>query len=263
MERSSLSPSMPGTTGRQPGQVADRPMPSLRLPFLMPVLAVIAVAAVFGAAAVQRSTATTQADHADDARALLVAMLDQETGLRGYLLNKSEVFLEPFRKGTTDYAGAVEHVRSDLRGDDRAVALIDRGDQLAQRWHELAVEQVAEARRPGSHAPAPGPALARKRLMDAFRAANGRLLDHLDDRRVGQESRALWLSTAIALFVLALVGGLGTYLVTRRQRQERAAEEIDRQYRDGQAEFVETLQAVDDETEANLVLKRYIERWSP
>src|SRR3954471_19679587 len=238
-------------------------MPSLRLPYLMPVLAVIVVAAVGGAAAVQRSTATTQADHLDDAHNLLTAMLDEETGLRGYLLNEREVFLEPFRRGTSDYDRWTAHIRADLRGDGRGVALVTRGDELSSRWHALAEEQIAAQRRAGRRVTSVRAALARKQVMDAFRASNARLIDHLNAARVSAESRALWLSTAIGLFVFALVGGLGTFLVTRRARQEAATEMAEREYRDGQAEFVETLQAVDDEAEANVVLKRHLERWVP
>src|SRR3954470_12358947 len=138
-------------------------MPSLRLPYLMPVLAVIVVAAVGGAAAVQRSTATTQADHLDDAHNLLTAMLDEETGLRGYLLNEREVFLAPFRKGTSDYDRYSTHIRSDLRDDERGLALVARGAALWSHWHELAEEQIAGQRRAGRRVTSVPAALERKR----------------------------------------------------------------------------------------------------
>src|SRR4051794_15737140 len=238
-------------------------MPSLRLRFLMPVLAVIVVLAIASAAAVQRSTATTAADRGRAARALLAAMPAQETGRRGFLLTRRDTFLEPYRKGSSDYSRAYEDFHGELNGDAKALALLRTGDGLARRWHVFADEQIAAAREPGRHAFSLPLAIERKRLMDGFRAANGRPVGELDERRAADESRALWLSTGIGLFVFALVGGLGTYLVTRRMRQEAATEMAEREYRDGQAEFVETLQAVDDEAEANVVLKRHLERWVP
>ena len=238
-------------------------IPSLRLSFLMPVLAVIVLIAIGTAAAVQRSTATDAAERMEDSHALLTAMLDQETGLRGYRLTGRDGFLEPYRKGTAEYSAAYDDLRADLGGDRTALAALDRGDGLARRWHIAADEEIAAARAPGRHPFSLPPALERKRTMDAFRAANARLVREVDDRRAADESWALWLSTGIGLFVFTLVGGLGTFVVTRRRRLEIAHEAAEREYRDGQAEFVETLQAVDDETEANVVLKRHLERWAP
>src|SRR4029077_15713584 len=85
--------------GRRPdtGRISRRPswddsrvapfiagMLSLRFRLLLPVLAVVLAGAVYGAAAVQRSTATSAAKRLQTAQALLTGMLDQETGLRGY-----------------------------------------------------------------------------------------------------------------------------------------------------------------------------------
>src|SRR4051812_5432691 len=126
-------------------------MPSLRLRFLMPVLAVLVVIAIGSAAAVQRSTATTAADRVQDAHALLASMLDQETGLRGFLLTRRDTFLEPYRRGSSDYGRAYEDFHGELTSDAKALALLRTGDALARRWHAFADEQIAAARAPGRH----------------------------------------------------------------------------------------------------------------
>src|SRR5215212_1256573 len=118
----------------------------LRLRLLMPVLAVIVVIAVGGASAVQRSTATNAADQLGDAHALLTAMLDQETGLRGYRLTGRESFLEPFRTGAADYERSSRDVRRDLRGQERATALLALNDRLAGRWRAMAEQELSERR---------------------------------------------------------------------------------------------------------------------
>jgi diguanylate cyclase (GGDEF)-like protein len=237
-------------------------MRSLRFSLLMPVLAVIVVAAVGGAAAVERSTATTAAARTQSAQALLTAMLDQETGLRGFLLGRQEIFLVPFRQGTAAYDRAEEQTHAGLERGSRAAAILERGNLLARRWHELALEQVADVRQ-GHRDVSISLALRRKRVFDGFRATNTALIDELADRRVADQRTAQWLSIAIALFVFVLVGGVGTVLVTRRHRREMALDAAERDFRGGQVEFVETLQAVDDEEEANVVLKRHLERWVP
>src|SRR3954468_8165408 len=237
--------------------------PSVRLRLLMPILAVIVVIAIGSAAAVQRSTATTAADHLQDVHSLLTSMLDQETGLRGFLLTRRESFLEPFRRGTENYSRAYDDLHSDLRGDEDGLAALGRSDVLARRWHDVAEEQISQTRAQRRFVLSVPLALERKRVMDGVRTSNTRLEAVLDKRRADAESRAIWLSTGIGLFVFVLVGGLGTFLVGRRMRQEAAHEAAEREYRDGQSEFIGTLQAVDDETEANLVLKPHLERWVP
>ena len=46
-----------------------------------------------------------------------IAMLDQETGLRGYVLSGEESFLQPFRTGRTNADAALERLESQLRFD--------------------------------------------------------------------------------------------------------------------------------------------------
>ncbi len=73
----------------------------------MRVLALVAVlsiaASVWAAVEVQRATASTAFDEASVAEAMLVSMLDQETGLRGYLQTGDEIFLEPYEDGRREF----------------------------------------------------------------------------------------------------------------------------------------------------------------
>ena len=52
-----------------------------------------------------------------DSRALLVALVDQETGQRGYVLTGDEAFLEPYRDGAATSAGRLAALRADFAGD--------------------------------------------------------------------------------------------------------------------------------------------------
>jgi methyl-accepting chemotaxis protein len=49
----------------------------------------------------------------------LAAMVDQETGVRGYLVSADERFLEPYRKGGDAYAAAFREVKQ-LTSDNAA-----------------------------------------------------------------------------------------------------------------------------------------------
>jgi len=47
------------------------------------------------------------------------AMVDQETGVRGYLITGDERFLEPYHRGGNAYTGAIQKLR-DLTSDNPA-----------------------------------------------------------------------------------------------------------------------------------------------
>src|ERR1700733_11936744 len=64
----------------------------------------------------------------------LAAMVDQETGLRGYLLSGDDKFLDPYHKGGETYTAAFQKVK-DLTSDnpvqqERLLAM----NQFAQGW---------------------------------------------------------------------------------------------------------------------------------
>src|SRR3954469_12255460 len=87
---------------------------------LFPVLALVAMAlAMYAASALERHTATVAAARAESASYVLTGMLDQETGLRGFLLTGRDEFLDPFRSGGQDTERAERAVRAAASADDR------------------------------------------------------------------------------------------------------------------------------------------------
>src|SRR3954451_5995198 len=72
------------------------PSARVRLPILLLVLGVLVAAVAVGApAAEQRASSERSYTLTRDAQQMLTAMLDQETGLRGYVLTGNRRFLEP------------------------------------------------------------------------------------------------------------------------------------------------------------------------
>ena len=74
----------------------------------------------------------------------LAAMVDQETGVRGYLVSADERFLEPYRKGGDAYAAAFREVKQ-LTSDNAAQQTrLDALNQFATSWRmEVAEKEVA------------------------------------------------------------------------------------------------------------------------
>lgn len=95
-----------------------------------------------GVAAAMLARTTDTGDHLIDevspartqAFRLQAALLDQETGVRGYLLTKDEDVLEPYRRGLADETVARERLRELVDGLDRPVADLRAVDRAARQW---------------------------------------------------------------------------------------------------------------------------------
>ncbi|MCS0636943.1 ATP-binding protein [Streptomyces sp. LP05-1] len=138
------------------------------------------------------------------------ALVDQETGVRGYGTSGNREFLEPYYAGQKQQRDAVERLRvldaGDAEGAERLRAVLER----AERWQ-------SEFARPVVGSPAPlqtarQRAAEGKSAFDALRVAITAQQDHLQAQRDRaradlQHVRTLrnWVFSAIALVVLALM----------------------------------------------------------
>src|SRR2546423_1388817 len=108
-------------------------MPSLRTRILLPIVALVLAGVVYGAAAIQRSTATRAADRVQTAQDLLTGMLDQETGLRGFLLSGRSGFLAPYVAGARRYEEALSLAHVQLAGNRDAAPAVARAERAQPR----------------------------------------------------------------------------------------------------------------------------------
>jgi len=123
---------------------------------------------------------------------LAVAVLNQETGIRGYALTRNADFLPPYRSGLSSAATALGVLREHLTGRAE-VAQVDTIERALQAWRSAYAEPVAAA---GPGAPVPD-AIAGKTLFDELRAPMAQLTTVLDAERL--EARAQLNSAAAAL----------------------------------------------------------------
>jgi methyl-accepting chemotaxis protein len=103
----------------------------------------------------------------------LTAMVDQETGLRGYLLSGDDKFLDPYHKGGEIYTAAFQKVK-DLTSDNPVQQERLQGmNQFAQNWRiDLAGKEIALMAKPETReqARAMESSGAGKTSMDGIRA---------------------------------------------------------------------------------------------
>jgi diguanylate cyclase (GGDEF)-like protein len=155
-----------------------------------------------------------------EARDVHEAMLDQETGLRGFLATGDRQFLEPYDAGRTDAAAAVDALLRDVRTSpdvtDRVLAmLISR-----QRWQEWATEAsgtnfTAEQRGNGTLTMF---LLRGKTLFDDYRSADSASTSLIRQRR--SEALTLQNQALVAVFAsyVLLLAASGVATVRRRRR---------------------------------------------
>jgi diguanylate cyclase (GGDEF)-like protein len=210
---------------------------------------------VFAAATIARNSAVHAAQQQNASELMLTAMIDQETGARGYFQTRDMVFLPPYNQGTSAFAQALLDSRS-LAGADPVLRLeLNDQAQLSARWHAAAQTQIDRLQSAGKP-PNVTQALASKATMDRFRAANAAYDVQLNDRHDATLSAQTWIAVGLAAALSIGLVLAGIVLVRRATRRE--SKQLGRQ-----RELREMLQASDSEDESRMLLIRHIERAVP
>ncbi|MEE7478243.1 CHASE3 domain-containing protein [Methylobacterium hispanicum] len=200
---------------------------------LAAVLFVLILAAAGSAAVTWRDVASMQDasswnEHThrvlEQVEALAGAMVNQETGVRGYLLSADERFLDPYRAGAGRYAEALAEARRLTADNPRQLRRLDQIDVLARRWREQVGERaIALMREPETRGQARQIEISGqgRTVMDALRAKAGEIdaaeRGLLGERVAAAEAAALDARVAVLGGLLVMVGAavLGILLLNR------------------------------------------------
>jgi signal transduction histidine kinase len=154
------------------------------------------------------------ARHAND---LNRALLDQETGVRGYTLTGQDDFLTPYVDGQTTEVRAITTVR-DLVGDVNG--RLSRIEDLARQWRsEYAEQAITAIKLSGPAGGVAGDIERGKVLFDQIRSGIAALQSDLSG--MGRQARAdldqaatvvLWLVIAMGVLLVAAIGGVSLLL---------------------------------------------------
>jgi diguanylate cyclase (GGDEF)-like protein len=234
----------------------------------------VVVATLLATSSIEHRAADRGYAGTQSAQTLLNTMLDRETGLRGFLETDDEAFLGPYVGGSTRFATAVRNAERYARGVPVAQLALSEQRALATRWQVVAEAVIGQVRRQGVQHLSLRGALARKQVMDSFRAANGRYLAAMNTQRVHLLSVATTLSTWIVVGLSLLLTLTGLWLVRVNSRRERRAAEAlrtveqrrdarEREYVEDRRRFAEVVQVSETEGEARELIKRRIEAGMP
>jgi len=139
----------------------------------------------------------------DAGQRLSIALLDQETGVRGFGLTGREEFLDPYRAGRQSEDEAV----AELQAGGTPVPDVGAVRDAAQRWREQYAEPAIAAVRAG----VPGPdAVTDRVLFDQVRVRSDLLVDRLQ----ADQTAARGAVSAAASFVRVAAVGVAAVLLT-------------------------------------------------
>jgi diguanylate cyclase (GGDEF)-like protein len=226
-----------------------------RLAALIAVPVVLIACAVFATATIERDSALHSSDQVEAAHGLLTAMLDMETGARGYFETRDPSFLAPWFQGQTDFAAQL--ARSHSLGAGDAPLQVSLNEQAAgvAAWHRVVAAGIARVRG-GGLPPASSAAVTQKAIVDNFRALNSLYQTQLTTRRDSALSLATGLAVGVAAALSIVLVLSGLLMMHRANRRE-----IRRSRR--QQELRELLQVSVSEQESQQLLIRHVEQLVP
>jgi PAS domain S-box-containing protein len=181
----------------------------LALPIL--ALALLALITAYGFRQAQESAhrvdwAYQVIGHANN---LVKLMVDEETGLRGYLLTGDPVFLAPYHKATKDLDPEFATLFSLTRRDPEETARLQRMQTASRAWQQFAREAIA--------LPIPASDLKpqmfeRKQQMDAFRASADDFLSAETSIRASRSFTSIRVNNLTLYGLIGLAAILGVLL---------------------------------------------------
>jgi signal transduction histidine kinase/ActR/RegA family two-component response regulator len=129
----------------------------------------------------------------EDLNSILISMVNQETGLRGYITTANSAFLQPFTNGRPQYLFAEQRLASQTQGSDfkETAKALAQVDEWANAWystyaqvqlHNMQFGQLETARAARTNA-------FGKALFDQFRTAVAHLQDALGQDLTAIQSR--------------------------------------------------------------------------
>ncbi|MCH2394888.1 MULTISPECIES: methyl-accepting chemotaxis protein [Oceanibaculum] len=194
---------------------------NLRISAKLPLAFAVIVAIMFAVSAVAFwqvsvvQSAIRDAEHAnkmlDDINDMAAAIVDQQSGIRGYLISGDPAYLAPYENGTKRYAAAIEALKADLVVDDdpKQRERLEKLTTLHKDWIDtVASRQIAAMRdvdtiEDARTLEAVG---AGKRFIDGIRA----LKEEMSQTEQAQVTRAVEIEYAAisTTYTAIIIGGV-------------------------------------------------------
>jgi PAS domain S-box-containing protein len=161
-------------------------------------------------------------EHSDrvigDANETLRALVDMETGLRGYLITEDERFLEPYRAGLPTVRAQFEELGSLVADNQSQSAILATWRAHAEAWIATTEAEIQQAHG-GNDIGLAARMLDRKARMDAVRDDFATFLSEAETQRSSRSSRAQRTASSVlrtGLLLTLLIGAACAVLFARQ-----------------------------------------------
>jgi len=161
-------------------------------------------------------------DVLDEINLLTAAMIDRETGVRGFLISGDDGFLAPFKAGGQTFEAALTAARTLTADNSEQQRRLSELAELARRWHDdVAQREIRLMRDPATREEARRLEASGigKASMDAFRSKAAEiagveksLLQVRADEAV-RASDTAWMTCVIGLAAMVIVAGTALVLL--------------------------------------------------
>ena len=157
---------------------------------LVPLLVTFLIAGVLELQVHRLTKAQDWVDHTDvvlaQTRLLLRFIIDQETGLRGYLLTHDEHFLQPYHFAETALPGLFEQMRANIADNPEQQSRLAKVHQTYDQWHDYSQSAIAKVQGNDPVTASVPFNLTGKQMMDTVR---GRLQEFVDNEEALKQVR--------------------------------------------------------------------------
>jgi CHASE3 domain sensor protein len=223
----------------------------LRRLLLVPVAALVLLAGLLGLGLVEQARSARLVDHADQVIAaadrLQTLMLDEETGVRGYLLSQDASALEPWNSAQGALKEQFQDLANLVNDNPAQEQRLEKIRVRHEAWQAFSKQKLVATSAPNSSA---GDVLAGKRQMDAIRYdVNGFVASENQLRAVrkaGSDWNLRFLLISLGAMAVFFGGALAWWLFRSMAALDRRNEEqVATAYRERQW-LQTTLRAVGD-----------------
>jgi len=141
------------------------------------------------------------------------AMVDQETGVRGYLIAGDEKFLEPYREGSNAYTAAIQKAKDLTRDNPAQQSRLDELNELTKNWRGIAEREIALMAKPETREEARGieSSSSGKTAMDLIRAK----VDEIGgvERDLLAKREAVQRQAFATAYTMTILGGVASIII--------------------------------------------------
>jgi PAS domain S-box-containing protein len=203
----------------------------IRRLILVPLIVSLLIAAVLELQVRRLMSAQEWVEHTDfviaQSRLLLRSIIDQETGLRGYLLSRESQFLQPYHTADALVPGLFDQLRRETTDNPEQQKQLETVRQSYERWHAYAEDGIARAAKNDPSVDQASFNLNGKQLMDEVRERQQEFVDREDQLRTMHLQRS---DSGGRTMTWTLLGLVGVFALTLLNETRSNLRNVDKEY---------------------------------